>query len=339
MQVTDVKIGFFEIEKWEEEPLRKAFPGNQLFFSKEQLTLKNVGKHKKLDVVSVFIYSEVYEDVLNNMPHLKFIATRSTGFDHIDLNACRKKGIVVCNVPTYGENTVAEHTFALILGLSRKLIDCVERTRKGSFELKGLRGFELEEKTIGVVGCGNIGRHVVRIAKGFGMNIFIFDVKKDLAFAKKYGARYVSFNYLLANSDVITFHVPLLPATQHMFNLNNMNKVKKGALLINTSRGAVVSTDALIRALEKKILSGAGLDVLEEECYLKEERELLTEKFAKTCDLKTVLEEHMLLRMPNVIITPHNAFNTHEAMMRILNTSIENIKQFKKGKLVNLVKI
>lgn len=333
-----MKIGFFEIEKWEEELLRAAFPKDKLIFSKEQLTLKNADGCKGLEAVSVFIYSQINEELLTGMPKLKLIATRSTGFDHIDLNACKKKGVVVCNVPTYGENTVAEHTFALILGLSRKLIDCVERTRKGSFELKSLRGFDLKGKTIGVVGCGNIGRHVVRIAKGFEMNILIFDVKKDLAFAKKYGAKYVELDYLLANSDVITFHTPLLPATKHMIDLNNINKIKKGAILINTSRGGIVSTDALVEALNKNILSGAGLDVLEEECALKEERELLTGEFAKTCDLKTVLEEHMLLRMPNVIVTPHNAFNTKEALMRILEVTMESIAGFKKGRKVNAVK-
>jgi len=271
------------------------------------------------------------------MPKLELVTTRSTGFDHIDLGACKKKGITVCNVPAYGENTVAEHTFALILGLSRKLIDCVERARKGNFELEGLRGFDLQGKTLGVVGCGSIGRHVIRIAKGFEMKILVFDLYKDKKFAKEIGFQYAGMDKLLKESDIVTLHVPLNKHTYHLIDKEKIAKMKKGAYLINTARGEIVDTDALVKGLKNEQFGGAGLDVLEKECALKEERELLTKEFAKTCDLKTVLEEHILLEMPNVLITPHNAFNTNEALMRILEVTIESVKGFKKGKKVNMV--
>ena len=150
--------------------------------------------------------------------------------------------------------------------------------------------------------------------------------------------KYVDMDYLLGNSDIITLHVPLIPATKHMINKDNIGKIKKGAVLINTARGGLIDTEALIQALDQEIISYAGLDVLEEECAMKEERELLTEDFARTCDLRKVLEQHILIENPNVVITPHNAFNSQEALMRILETTIENVKGLMTGKAVNTVK-
>lgn len=333
-----MKIGFFELEAWEKEPLSAAFPNGQLEFSNNKLNFKNVEKYKDLEAISIFIYSQINEKVLSKMPKLKLITTRSTGFDHIDLGACKKRKIVVCNVPTYGENTVAEHTFALILALSRKIIDCVERTKKGSFDLTGLRGFDLKGKTIGVVGGGNIGKHVIKIAKGFGMNVIVFDVFQDPKLAKELGFNYAIMDDLLKNSDIVTLHVPYNSHTNHLINKASFEKMKKRAYLINTSRGGIVETDALVKALKSKKLAGAGLDVLEEECDLIEERQLVSKDFPQKCDLKTLVENHVLLGMPNVIITPHNAFNTNEAMMRILQVTIDNINGFKNNKLVNLVR-
>ncbi len=334
-----MKIAFFEVEDWEIPKIRELLAGYSLKFFKEKLNSENIKEIGDFDVLSVFIYSKVDENVLKAMPNLKLITTRSTGFDHIDLKACQAKKITVCNVPTYGANTVAEHAFALILAISRKIIESVERTKKGNFDLKDLRGFDLKGKTIGVVGgCGNIGRHVVRIAHGFEMNILVFDVKKDEKFAKEMGFRFVDMDTLLGNSDIITLHVPLIPATKHMINSENISKIKKGAVLINTARGGLIETEALIKGLDQGIIAYAGLDVLEEECAMKEERELLTSEFTKTCDLRKVLEQHILIENPKVIITPHNAFNSQEALMRILETTIENIKSFIGGMFVNLVK-
>lgn len=338
MQVTDVKIVFFELEDWEEKILRKEFPSDEIIFSREKLTFSNVEKFRALEAISVFIYSEVYEDVLNNMPHLKFIATRSTGFDHIDLGVCKKKGITISNVPVYGEHTVAEQAFALILGLSRKLVDSVEKTRSYRHDTEGLRGTDLFGKTLGVVGTGHIGSHAIRMGKGFAMNVVAFDVVKDEKLAKRLGFKYVTLDELFKVSDFITLHVPYNKHTHHLVNEKRLSLMKKNSFLINTSRGGIIDSVSLAKALKSNKIAGAGLDVLEEERAFVEEIMAAKGEEWRKADKEIIKANHALLKMKNVLITPHNAANTHEAMMRILNTSIENIKQFKKGKLVNTVK-
>jgi D-lactate dehydrogenase len=334
-----MKIGFFELENWEKEVIKNAFSKDQLILSDKKLTAKTADKYKDLEALSVFIYSKIDEALISKLPKLKLITTRSTGFDHIDLQACKKRNIIVCNVPSYGENTVAEHTFALILALSRKMVGCVERTRKGSFNLEGLRGFDLLNKKLGVVGSGRIGQHVIRIAKGFGMQLLVYDPFPNAQMAKELGFNYVSMDQLLKEADIITLHVPYNDKTHHLIDKKAFDKMKKGVYVINTSRGGIIDTDALVKALKSKKVAGAGLDVLEEECELVEESELVSSNFTHKCDLKTIVQDHYLLTLPNVIVTPHNAFNTQEALMRILNTNIESINGFKTNKVVNVVMI
>jgi D-lactate dehydrogenase len=334
-----LKIAFFEIEPWEKDHLKSDLKDFDLIFFEDELNSKNLKKISDINILSPFIYSQINKNVIDHLKSLKYITTRSTGFDHIDLRYCRRKNILVSNVPTYGENTVAEHTFALILTLSKKIYHSLERTKKGDFSLENLVGFDLKGKTLGIVGVGNIGRHVVRIAKGFEMNVLAYDIKKDQKFAKRMGFKYVPFNYLLKNSDIITLHLPYNKKTHHFINLQTLKLIKKGSYLINTSRGGICDTTALLKGLEEGIFAGLGLDVLEQECFIKEERELLTSAFKKTCDLKTALENHILINHPNVIITPHNAFNSCEALMRILDTTIKNIKSFTQGNPINLVKV
>ena len=332
-----MKIAFFETESWQEDYLKGKLAQVELSFFAEPLSADNINSVKDCQIISPFIYSQMDKDILQQLPELKMVATRSTGFEHIDSVFAKENKIDICNVPFYGENTVAEHTFALILTLSRKIIDSVERTRRGDFTLDGLRGFDLKDKTLGIVGLGHIGLHVARIAKGFEMNVLAFDLKPDKKIAKKIGFEYASFEELLSNSDVITLHAPYNKATHHLINLENINLIKKGAYLINTSRGGLIETDALLKALADSILSGVGLDVLEEECYVKEEAQLLSKEFPKTCDLKTILQNHILLQQKNVFITPHNAFNSQEAMTRILDTTILNIQSFIKRKPINKI--
>lgn len=333
-----MKIGFFEIEPWEKKLIQNAFPNDQLIFSTNKINFKNADQYKDLEIISIFIYSQIDEKLLDKMPRLKIISTRSTGYDHIDTKSCAKRNILVSNVPTYGENTVAEQTFALILSLSRKMPQCLERTRKGSFDLTGLRGFDLREKTLGVIGTGNIGRHVVRIAQGFEMKIMAFDAFPNPQFAKEMGFSYFPLEKVLRESDIVTLHVPYLPQTHHLMDKKKIALMKKGAFLINTSRGGIVETDALVKALKSGKLGGAGLDVLEGECDILEESQLVKKSFSGNCDMKTLLENHILMDMPNVVITPHNAFNTNEALMRILNTTFDNIKNATAKKPINLVK-
>jgi len=331
------KIAFFELEKWEEEHIKANLKDVKLKFFKSNLNERNAKKIKDFDAIGIFIYSQINKKILDKLPKLKLIATMSTGYDHIDLDECRKREISVCNVPSYGENTVAEHTFALILALSRRIIDSVNRTRRGNFDLEGLRGFDLKGKTIGIIGCGNIGKHVARIAKGFEMKILVYDIHKNMKLAKKIGFKYAGFENLLKNSDIISLHAPLLQSTKHMINLNNIKLIKKGAILVNTSRGGLVDGAAIIKALNKNILAGAALDVLEEEELIKEEKQLLSKQFPMERQ-RNVLEEHILIAKDNVIITPHNAFNSNEALIRILDTTIANVKGFLKNWKINVIK-
>ncbi|MCH8329174.1 MAG: hydroxyacid dehydrogenase [Nanoarchaeota archaeon] len=332
------KTAFFEIEEWEKPYLKKELKNHKLYFFDDIINENNANKIKDADIISVFIYSKVNKKILDKFKNLKLIVTRSTGFDHIDLRECEKRKIVVCNVPYYGENTVAEHTFALILNLTRKIHKAWERTRRLDFSQEGLRGIDLRGKTLGIVGVGSIGQHVARIANGFEMNTIAFDVFKNKRLEKELNFKYVSFDTLLKNSDIITLHCPYNKHTHHLINVNNIKKIKKGALLINTARGGLIETDALVNALDKKILSGAGLDVLEDECYVKEDKQVMSKHFPKKCDMRIILENHILAKKDNVIITPHNAFNSIEALQRILDTTIENIKGFSMKKIINRVK-
>lgn len=333
-----MKIAFFELEKWEEKYLSEKLRGHELIFSKKELTPTSAKKASDAESIAVFIYSQVNSKALDALPKARLVTTMSTGYNHIDIKECAKRGITVCNVPTYGENTVAEHTFALLLSLSRKIPEAYERTKRSDFSAKGLRGFDLKGRTIGVVGCGHIGRHVVRMAKGFEMNVLVYERNPDMVLAKELGFIAVPLDELYSKSDVITFHVPLSEATRHLFSMESLKKVKKGVVIINTSRGEVVDTEALIKGLEKKIIGAAGLDVLEGECDIREEKQVVSENFKKECDLRQVLRNHVLMKFPNVLITPHSAFNSNEALERILNTTVENIEAFAKGKPVNTVK-
>ena len=326
-----VKIAFFSVEPWEADYIKEHLKGHEMVFYEEGLQDKNVELAKDADAVAIFIYSQMTKDMLAKLPKAKFITTMSTGFEHIDLEACRKKNIVASNVPSYGENTVAEHGMALLLALSRKIIPSVERTRKGDFSLEGLRGFDLQGKTIGIIGTGRIGRHMAHFANAFGMRVIAFDKFPNEALAKECDFTYVDFDKLLGESDVISLHLPETPETHHIINKDNINKIKKGCILINTARGGLIESSAILQALKDGTLAGCGLDVLEEECAIREEKELLHETFQKSCDLKTLLAEHMLIQQPNVLITPHNAFNSAEALIRILDTTIENINAFFAG--------
>ena len=336
-----IKIAFFETEDWEKDYLKNnlesQFNNIEVSFFAEPLLQDNVAKVSDVDMVSCFVDSNFHENVLSKFTNLKMIATRSTGFDHIDLELAKEKKIMVCNVPTYGENTVAEHTFALLLDLSRKIYQSIARTKRGDFSLDGLRGFDLKGKTLGIVGLGHIGQHVARIANGFEMRVIGFDVQQDKKLAKKLGFVYTSFEDLLKNSDIITLHVPYNEHTKHLINLGNIGLIKKGAYIINTARGGIIETEALVKALGMGIVAGAGLDVWEEESFIKEESHLLSKEFLKNHNLKTILQDHILLDQENVIITPHNAFNAKEALERILETTVLNITSFLKNKPTNSV--
>lgn len=336
-----MRIAFFEIENDQLDKVKRLssekLQGHDIIIESRKLTVDNAHEFRDCDMISIFIYSRIDKELLDRLPNLKMIATCSTGFDHIDLKECASRNITVSNVPLYGENTVAEHTFALILSISRNIHKTYMRTSAGHYSRDGLRGFDLKGKTIGVVGTGNIGLHVIRMARGFGMNVIAFDVKKNNFMAEILGYRYVEFDELLRGSDIITLHAPLNKYTEHMINLNNVRSIKHGAILINTARGGLVDPEAILVGLEEKILSGAGLDVIEGEEFIQEDMCVLGsgenfEKFRKIVD-----EKNLLLR-EEVVFTPHNAFNSNEALFRIFDTATSNLQSFILGKPENVVK-
>jgi D-lactate dehydrogenase len=331
-----MRIAFFEANEWEIPYLREKLSKHETRFHPGKLQETDLTQLGDVDAVSVFIYSKMGADALSGFPRLRLIATRSTGYDHIDLAACKQRGVVVTNVPSYGENTVAEHTFALILALSRHVHKSYLRVTQGNLSREGLTGFDLKGKTLGVIGAGRIGLHVVKIARGFGMDVLVTDVRRDTFLAELLGFRYVSVEELLAGSHIISLHMPYSQETHHFLNAERLRMVRKGALLINTARGGLVDTDALLAALNDGILAGAGLDVIEGEEYIAEEQEMLRSN-QPAAVLRQVVRDHLLLRHENVVFTPHNAFNSREALLRILDTTVDNILNFLGGSPQNTI--
>ncbi len=327
---------FCDVSDWEEQWFRRAFADYPVHFFPDPVDRVPAADLADAVVLSVFIHSRITADVLARMPRLRLIATRSTGFDHVDLAACDARGIVVSNVPHYGENTVAEFTFALILALARHLVEAAERTRRCDFRLDGLRGFDLRGKVLGVVGAGSIGLHVIRIARGFAMDVLAFDTRPHPLLAEVLGFTYVSLDDLLARSDIVSLHVPGAPSTYHLMNRERFARMKRGAILINTARGSVVDSQALLWALREGIVAAAGLDVVEGEELIKEEAQLVAAPHEEE-RLRLVLCEQVLLHQPNVIVTPHMAFYTREALDRIAETTQENIQSFLRGCPTNVV--
>lgn len=334
-----MNIAFFGSTPSEKEKLQTTFKDVSVTFFDTVLDAAHIPEKTDFDVISIFVDSKITAEVLAHFTNLKLIATRSTGFDHIDTATCKEREIVVATVPSYGENTVAEHAFGLLLAISKRIYDGFEQIKMhGDFNPNNLEGFDLKGKTMGVLGTGRIGRHAIQIANGFGMNVIAYDPfpNKDLCAECHFEYR-DTVDAVLAESDVVTIHVPYMKETHHLINAGNIGKMKKTAVLINTSRGAVVDTMALVTALKEGNLGGAGLDVLEEEGGIKDEIDLLAKGDMDGHDLKTVIANHALIELPNVVITPHSAFNTKEALARILNTTIENIQAFAGGKAQNVV--
>lgn len=332
--MTKLNIAFFEVDKDEINYFKKKLKGYNLTFFSEKIQDVHVSKLKSYDMISVFIYSKVSDFIMSKIPSLKAIITRSTGFDHIDINYAKENNIQIGNVPFYGENTVAEHAFALLLNLSRNIYKSYLRSRNKNFSTNGLRGFDLRGKTLGVIGVGHIGMHMIRMGRGFGMKVKAYDIHKDEFTSEILGYEYDDIDNLLKTSDVISLHMPYNNATHHFINKDKISKMKKGVILINTSRGALVDTKELFFALKSGKIWGCGLDVIEGEEFIMHEDELLKQEKINMNNLHSLSIGKEILEMDNVIFTPHNAFNSNEAILRILDTSINNIIQFKNKNLV-----
>lgn len=333
-------VAFFDVTEFDRASLARLLknaPEIEGHFYAEELNESSAKKIKNADCVSIFITSDITEQVLAALPNLKHIVCRSTGFNHVPLEATDKKGITVTNVPTYGEHTVAEYTYALLLSLARKIPQAINATKSGSMEHAGLTGFDLAEKTMGVVGTGHIGCQVAKIGIGFGMKVIAYDPHANNEVALKTGFSYRSLDELLSSADVVSLHTPYLKSTHHLLNGASIAKLKRGSYIINTARGELIDTAALVAALQSGHVAGAALDVLESEELIEVQEEMLILRRKDKQKLELAAEHAVLLKMPNVIVTNHNAFNSKEALERINATSIENIKSFLLGNPQNKV--
>jgi D-lactate dehydrogenase len=331
-----VNIVIFEAEDWERATCEQLALDHAVTFVGEPASVD--ARFAEAEVISTFIDSRLDAATLAGFPKLRLIATRSTGYDHVDLEYCRAQGVSVCNVPDYGDPTVAEHAYALLLALARKIPDAVEHTRRGDFSQVGLRGFDLGGKTLGVVGTGQIGRRVIQIGKGFGMGVLAFDTSPDPVAAAEMGFRYVDFDTLIAECDVLTLHIPGGAATANLIGAEQFSRMKPTAVLVNTARGGVVDAEALIQALLTGQIAGAALDVLSQEPWLRDEAQVFRSATPPAPEgLRALVASHALLKLPNVIVTPHVAYDTREAVMRIMDVTLANIEGFAAGAPRNLV--
>lgn len=277
------------------------------------------------EVVCAFVNDDLGAGVLERLKAggTRLIALRSAGYNHVDLSAAAALGLPVVRVPAYSPHAVAEHAVALVLALNRRIHRAFNRTREGDFSLHGLTGFDLHGKTVGVVGSGQIGATFARIMLGFGCQVLLHDPQPDAALSAL-GARYVDLDELLAGSDIVSLHCPLTPTTRHLINPASLARMKQGAMLINTGRGALVDTPALIDALKSGRLGYLGLDVYEEEADLffedRSDQPLQDDVLAR------------LLTFPNVIVTAHQAFLTREALAAIATTTLDNVDAWQAGR-------
>lgn len=326
-----MKIAFFDLKLEDKALLTESFPDDELYLYEEVLKDDHLSEIKDVDVISFRDRSKLSKAQADKLPNLKLIANRITGFDNVQKEIYATGDILLCNVPAYGATTVAEYAFAHILNLSRKIYRSILTRDPQMFAEDQITGFDLEGKTIGIIGTGRIGFNVARIARGFNMEVVGYDIYQNEEMAAKYDLKYLSLDELLATADVISLNLPLTDQTKYIINQHNVLKIKKGAILVNTGRGGLLDVKAIIAALDAGILAGAGLDVLEGEDII----------FKGHNREKVEIDEHnlKLLDYKNVVITPHNAFNTKNAHQRIITTTLENIHSYMDGKPINLVKI
>jgi len=327
-----MRIILFSSQNYDRESFLAANPGHgfELHFQQSPLRPDTAALAMGFEVICPFVNDDLSRPVLEQLAAggTRLIALRSAGYNHVDLAAAHALGLTVVRVPAYSPHAVAEHAVGLVLALCRHLHRAYNRTREGDFSLHGLTGFDLHGKTVGVVGSGQIGQVFAQIMRGFGCQVLAYDPYPNPAI-DALGGRFVGLDQLLAKSDIISLHCPLNDATRHLVNADSLQRMKRGAMLINTGRGALVDTPALIEALKSGQLGYLGLDVYEEEAEI---------FFADRSDLP--LQDDVLARLltfPNVIITAHQAFLTREALAAIAGTTLDNIGAWRQGAPVNLV--
>ena len=319
-----MRIAVFSAKPYDERYLgATAGEAHDVVFYDARLSPETAALAAGFDAVCAFVNDDLGAGVIASLARagIRLISLRSAGFNHVDLAAAEAAGIAVARVPAYSPHAVAEHTLALILTLNRKTHRAYNRVREGNFALDGLLGFDMHGKTVGIVGTGKIGEGVARILHGFGCTLLAHDPVTNLA-CSALGVRYVDLHMLFGQSDIITLQCPLTPATHHLVDGAAVATMKPGAMLINTSRGAVVDTKALIAGLKSGAIGSVGLDVYEEEA------DLFFEDLSQSFIRDDVFAR--LLTFPNVVITGHQGFFTHEALTAIAETTIANIAAFER---------
>jgi len=335
------KICFVELEEKERELFLDQLGDHEVAFRRSLAEVP-----EDAEIISLFIGEKVDEAFLDAHPALRLIASRSSGHDHIDLDACRDRQVIVTNIRNYGENTVAEHTFSLILALSRRLRQSHEAVRSGRFQRERLRGFDLRGKTLGVVGTGRVGLHVIRMASAFGMRIVAYDISPNPFFRDLFDFEYVPFEELMRRSRIVTLHVPLTASTRQIVDRESLALCQPRSILINTARGGLLDLPSVIEALDEGRLAGLGLDVLEDERVFQggaasilgaqiasrvhnaspsEVREFSSERLE---EFTRIVTHSRLLNRSDVVLTPHVAFNSDEAVENVCAQTLDNILNY-----------
>ena len=335
-----MKIVFFDVESYEKDFLNKACEGKfdyKLISQPLNELLELTPEITDAEVISCFTTSRVTRKILEHFYNLKMIGLRSVGFNHVDIAYCNEHNITVETAPNYGNKSVAEFAFGLLIDVCRKITRSYINLVNEDINPHATVGFELYGKTIGIVGLGAIGSEMARLAYGFGMNILGYDIKENIELEEKYSVKYTTFENLLKTSDVVSLHAPLTQQNYHLLNEDTFKMMKEKAILINTARGELVDTQALYNTLKEGKLWGVGLDVLEfEESISNPDYLIDINRISGNCLKKTLLNNR-LLKLPNVIVTPHIAYDTEEATKRILTTTVENIDAFSKGVIQNKI--
>lgn len=324
-----MKIAFFSTKSYDIEYFEKFNSEHELQFFETQLSDKTINLIDNHEAVCVFVNDDLNKNNINELAKkgIKLIALRCAGFNNVDLKAAKANGISVVRVPAYSPYAVAEHTVALILTLNRKTHKAYNRVRDSNFSLNKLIGFDLHGKTVGVIGTGKIGAIFCQIMQGFGCRVLAFDPYPNEELTTK-GIEYKSLEEILIDSDIISLHCPLTPETYHIIDAEALQKMKKGAMLVNTSRGALVDTNAVTEALKSRQLGNLAIDV-----YEQEEALFFQDLSGEILEDETITR---LMTFPNVLITAHQSFFTHEALVQIATTTLQNVSDFEKGEeLVN----
>jgi D-lactate dehydrogenase len=319
------EVAVYDTKPYDREYLGKHAREIQWRFNEFRLNSQTSGTAKGCSAVCVFVNDRIDAGCIEGLKAngVRLIALRCAGFNNVDLAAAKKTGLPVVRVPAYSPYAVAEHTVALLLALNRKIHRAYNRVREHNFSLNGLVGFDVHGKTVGIVGTGKIGRIAAEIFAGFGTRVLAYDPYPATEWATKKGVTYVPFSDLLVQSDIVSLHLPLTAESMHLLNAETIGQMKKGAIVLNTSRGKLVDTAALLEALKVGKLGGVALDVYEEEEGV----------FFEDLSGQVLLDDELsrLLTFPNVLVTSHQAFLTDEALTEIARVTSENILRFEKG--------